>query len=212
MCGLPCDVAPIGVGGTSNKMISLAHRAVRKADLLAYRARCWVKARATLASGQVRLERGAIIEPRARIQLTHLSDRAFALDVGRKSIIKNDAYICPRNGFIKIGARCSINPFCVLLGYGGITIGDNVRIAAHTSVVAFNHNFEDPDVSVLDQGNRWSGITIEDDVWIGTGARILDGVRLGRGAVIAAGAVVTRDVPPNSIVAGVPAKIINTRG
>jgi len=87
-----------------------------------------------------------------------------------------------------------------------------VRIASHASLVGFNHGFDDPAVPIHTQKHESLGITIEDDVWIGANAVVLDGVRVGRGAVIAAGAVVSRDVPPLAIVGGVPAKLVRYRG
>jgi acetyltransferase-like isoleucine patch superfamily enzyme len=79
-------------------------------------------------------------------------------------------------------------------------------------MLAVNHVFQDPSRPFIEQGITAEGIRIEDDVWIGSGAIITDGVTVGRGAVIAAGAVVTRDVPPQTIVAGVPARVIRRVG
>lgn len=85
-------------------------------------------------------------------------------------------------------------------------------IAAFTSIFAGSHVFSDPNVPMQDQGmSTKGGIFIQDDVWIGTHAAILDGVTIGSGSIVAAGAVVTCDVPPGVIVAGVPAKVIKTR-
>jgi len=161
--------------------------------------------------GQIDITDNAVVEPRARLQITHASDRRFVIRVGAGSIIKNDCYIGPRTGYIEIGAGSSINPFCVLLGYGGINIGDNVRIAAHTSIIAFNHSFTEIDVPISRQGNRSTGICIEDDVWIGTGVRVLDGVTIGKGSVIGAGAVVNKSIPPYSVAVGNPARVVKSR-
>ncbi|MGE4313768.1 MAG: DapH/DapD/GlmU-related protein [Pseudobdellovibrionaceae bacterium] len=131
--------------------------------------------------------------------------------IGKGCTIKDYAQLLPREGFITIGDKCSINPYCVLLGYGGITIGNHVRIATGTTIIAFNHNFEDPTQTIYEQGNRSSGITIEDDVWIASGVRILDGVTIGKGSIIGAGAVVTKSIPPFSVAVGVPAQVIKER-
>ncbi|HRK98358.1 MAG: acyltransferase [Alphaproteobacteria bacterium] len=189
----------------------LSHKIVRRLLRLV---RDWGRAKNRVLyglCGQIWIAERAIIEPQARIILDHQSDLEFVASIGSGTIIKDFALICPRSGFITIGRSCSINPYCVLLGYGGITIGDHVRIAAHTSLIAFNHNFEDPDKPINHQGYRSSGIIIEDDVWIASGVRVLDGVTIGKGAVIGAGAVVTKDIPPYAIAAGVPAKVIKTR-
>lgn len=113
---------------------------------------------------------------------------------------------------IVVGDRVSINPFSILYGHGGLRIGSDVLIAAHVTIIPANHNFIRPDMRIREQGETRLGITIGDDVWIGTGARILDGVTIGNGSVIAAGAVVRSDVPPYCVVAGVPARSIGTRG
>ncbi len=90
-------------------------------------------------------------------------------------------------------------------------IGNNVRIAANTIIAASMHKFERIDVTIISQGFEARGITIGNDTWIGASCRILDGVRIGKGAILAAGAVVTKDVPAYTIVGGVPAKVIRQR-
>ncbi len=162
--------------------------------------------------GQIEIARSATVEPKVQIVLNRNTKRDWLVRIGAKSKIKDYAYLGPRTGFIEIGRNCSINPYCVLLGYGGITLGDNVRIAAGCSIVAFNHNFEDADVPVIEQGNRWLGVTLEDDVWLGTGVRVLDGVTIGKGCVVGAGSVVNKSLPPYSVAVGVPAKVIKQRG
>lgn len=114
-------------------------------------------------------------------------------------------------GNITIGERCSINPYTVLYGHGNLTIGNNVLIAGHCLIIPSNHNFSDIAKPINRQGETRKGIIIEDNVWIGSGCRILDGVCIGQGAIVAAGAVVNKDVLPNTIVGGVPAKLIKTR-
>ena len=85
-------------------------------------------------------------------------------------------------------------------------------IAPHVTLAAGNHNFSNLNVPMLKQGcNSKGGINIEDDVWIGANSVVVDGVTIGTGAVIAAGAVVTKNVPPYAIMAGVPAKKIDSR-
>lgn len=117
-----------------------------------------------------------------------------------------------RNGFIKIGSGSGINAFSVVYGAGGVTIGDNTRIASHTVIVANNHNFDDLTKDIYQQGITAKGITIGNDVWIGAGAKILDGVHIGDHSVIGAGSVVTRDIPANVVAVGVPARVLRARG
>jgi acetyltransferase-like isoleucine patch superfamily enzyme len=115
----------------------------------------------------------------------------------------------PRSS-IAIGQHSLIGEHNVIRGQGGVTIGDRVYTSPFVQIVAVNHVFDDPTVPFVDQGITAEGIVIEDDVWIGSGAVITDGVRIGAGAVVAGGAVVTQDVPPHTIVGGVPAKVIRT--
>jgi acetyltransferase-like isoleucine patch superfamily enzyme len=113
----------------------------------------------------------------------------------------------PHSG-IKIGKDCLISEFNILRGQGGITIGDNVYTSPFVQMVAVNHVYTDSSRPIIEQGITAQGIIVEDNVWIGSGAIILDGVRVGRGSVVAAGAVVTKDVPPRTVVGGIPARVL----
>jgi acetyltransferase-like isoleucine patch superfamily enzyme len=166
----------------------------------------------------IRLEPGAIIYNGATIAATYLSphdrfhSRAFgSVTIGRDSCVMMGAIVASYGGQITIGNNVSLNPYCVVYGHGGLRIGDNTRIAAHTVIVPANHIFHDPDIPIFAQGISTQGIDIGDDVWIGSGVRILDGVTIGNGAVIASGAVVTKDVSSRTIVGGVPARLIGHR-
>lgn len=127
------------------------------------------------------------------------------LSIGDRSYVAALAYL---TGDLRIGADCSVNPFAVVRG--DVTMGDGVRIGAHTSILGFNHrmSIESP---VFTQGTWSKGITIGDDVWIGSGVTILDGLTVGDHVVIGAGAVITRDVPDWAVVAGNPARFIRDR-
>jgi acetyltransferase-like isoleucine patch superfamily enzyme len=113
---------------------------------------------------------------------------------------------------VSIGRHTTLNEGVLLNGYGGLTIGDGVRIGPRTIIISSDHAFADPDRPIHQQGVVAAATTVEDDVWIGCHVTILKGVRVGRGAVLAAGAVVTKDVAPFTIVGGVPAKVIGRRG
>lgn len=113
---------------------------------------------------------------------------------------------------LTVGDGTYVGPRCLLGAGGGIVIGRHVTLGAAVHLLAENHVFHDPDRPIVDQGVSRRGITIDDDVWIGNAAIVLDGVRVGRGAVVGAGAVVTRDVPSLAIVAGNPARIVGVRG
>jgi acetyltransferase-like isoleucine patch superfamily enzyme len=119
--------------------------------------------------------------------------------------------LLPSGGSIRMADDCSVNPYSVLYGHGGLTIGNGVRIAAHCVIVPSNHIIDQPQTPIYQLGTTAEGIHIEDYVWIGCGVRILDGVTIGRNSVIAAGAVVSKSIPPDSIAGGVPAKVIRGR-
>jgi acetyltransferase-like isoleucine patch superfamily enzyme len=108
---------------------------------------------------------------------------------------------------VRIGAYCFINKGVLLDGRGGqLTIGNNVDIAQEVNIWTLSHDPHD------DYHAVWGAdVTIEDYAWIASRATIMPGVRIGRGAVVAAGSVVTKDVPPQSMVAGIPAKVIGQR-
>ena len=93
----------------------------------------------------------------------------------------------------------------MLFGAGGIEIGARALISPAVIVVSHQHTFEKADLPIRSQPTRFSRVVIGDDVWIGSNATILPGVRIGRGAVVGAGAVVTRDVAARSLWTGVPA-------
>ena len=116
------------------------------------------------------------------------------------------------HGWFEIGEHSFIGCNAVIGAGGGVRIGNHVLIGQCVNIHAENHVFSDPACLIRDQGVTYQGVVIEDDVWIGSKATLLDGVTVGRGAVIGAGAVVTKSVPPNAIVAGIPARIIGMRG
>jgi acetyltransferase-like isoleucine patch superfamily enzyme len=115
------------------------------------------------------------------------------------------------DGQISVGRRCSVNPYTVLYGHGGLVIEDDVHIAAHCVVIPANHVFSDRDRTIKSQGVISKGIRIASDVWIGANVTVLDEVTIEIGSVIAAGAVVTKSTEPYSINAGVPARKIKSR-
>jgi acetyltransferase-like isoleucine patch superfamily enzyme/putative methionine-R-sulfoxide reductase with GAF domain len=115
------------------------------------------------------------------------------------------------NCTIEIGDGTFVGPYSCIAGPGNVRIGKDCMIAAHSGIVANNHVFADPLQRIRDQGVTKKGIEIGDDCWLGYGVKVLDGVTIGKGSVIGAGAVVTKDLPPYSVAVGVPAKAIANR-
>lgn len=129
------------------------------------------------------------------------------LQMGDRSYIAGGAIV--RSARLVMGSDCSLNSYSVISG--DITMGNGVRVASHASMYGFNHGFASTDIPVFRQPCTVQGIVIGDDVWIGANAVILDGVQIGSHSIVAAGAVVTRDVPAYSIVGGNPARLIRSR-
>ncbi len=132
--------------------------------------------------------------------------------IGSGSSVNNYSWLCTQKdgGFIELGDNSLIHMFCALYGGGGIKIGDDCRIASHVSLIAGTPLFEGSG-KIRGQGATYEGITIEDDVRIGVGAIILDGVTIGAHSIIGAGSVVTKSIPPNSVAVGNPARVIKER-
>jgi acetyltransferase-like isoleucine patch superfamily enzyme len=159
---------------------------------------------------RVSLEGGAKIHPGARI-----CPRDGEIRIGHRSYVADRAVI---QGNVGIGKFCSINIGATLLGYGNsgdsegsIVIGDHVRVAPGVIMVAANHVYDRIDVPIATQGLKRKSIVIGDDVWIAANAIITAGVKVGHGAIVGAGSVVTKDVAPFTIVAGSPARVVRVR-
>ena len=159
----------------------------------------------------IRLGHGVYLD-----QGSYLHATPQGIEIGDRSIVMHGAVLHVYNfrdmqqSRIKIGSDCLVGEYSVIRGQGGVQIGDRVYTSPFTQIIAVNHVFDDPARPFVEQGITAEGIIIEDDVWLGAGAVITDGVRVGKGAVVAAGAVVTKDVPPHTVVGGVPAKPIKT--
>jgi acetyltransferase-like isoleucine patch superfamily enzyme len=155
----------------------------------------------------IRLGNGVYLD-----QGTYLHACPQGIEIGSGTLVMHGAILhvynfrkLPHSG-IKIGRDSLIGEYSVIRGQGGVSIGDRVYTSPFTQILAVNHVFTDPHRPFIDQGITAEGITIEDDVWLGAGAIVTDGVTVGKGAVVAAGAVVTKDVPPHTVVGGIPAR------
>ncbi len=161
------------------------------------------------------------------------------ISVGRSTIIENNVFIdaLSQNGVrlgdnvtvakfstlqctgviqelgvgITVGDYSAIGAYSFLGGQGGIQIGNNVIMGPKVNIFSEDHGFDDLETLIRLQPTRRQGVIIEDNCWVGANSTIVDGVHIHSGSVIAAGSVVTKDVPANSIVGGVPAKVIKVR-
>ncbi|PKP24327.1 MAG: acyltransferase [Bacteroidetes bacterium HGW-Bacteroidetes-2] len=107
---------------------------------------------------------------------------------------------------MEFGNNVSINPYCYIAGE--IKFGNDIAVANHTSFHSFNHTYSDKNMPIKNQPTVNDPIVVDDDVWFGSGCRILSGVKIGSRVVVAAGAVVSKSIPTKTIVGGVPAKVI----
>nr|WP_217439384.1 acyltransferase [Myxococcus sp. CA056] len=152
----------------------------------------------------VEIAEGCFIAPEARI----FAEPGRAVAIGPGCSIAADAFV---HGPVVLGPRVSLNARVSLDGgAGGIRIGEGTRIATGATLYAFDHGLA-PDRPVRDQPVTSQGITLGADVWIGANAGVTDGVTVGDHAVVAMGAVVTRDVPAWAVVGGVPARVLGDR-
>ena len=160
-----------------------------------------------LDTGKIRkLGKNVIFETGALVihpENIEISDNVY---IGHYAILK--AY---HKNTMKIGENSWIGQQCFFHSAGGITIGKNVGIGPKVTIITSQHREEELDKPLIWCDQELEEVIIEDDCDIGTGAIILPGVRIGKGSVVGAGAVVTKDVPPYTIVAGVPAKILRKR-
>lgn len=138
-------------------------------------------------------------------------ERRYAVAIGERAIISDGVVIASQGGYVELGDNISVQDYGLIYGFGGVSIGKDTRIAAATIIVSHTHLFEERGTLIRQAPCVGKGIRIGEDCWIGAGVRVLDDVEIGDRAIVGAGAVVTGDVLPEMIVAGVPAKTIRGR-
>lgn len=170
----------------------------------------WLGRWFAMRHSNVKIGATSLIHPGAKIH-----PRCGTIEIGENCKVAEGAAI---QGNVIFGNDCSLQRNSTIVGYGTVDdrsglvrIGNHVRIAPNVIIMGANHEFRDPLAPIHTQGMSHAPITIGDDVWIAGGVTITCGVTIGQGSVIAAGAVVTRDVPPFTVVGGVPARQIGTR-
>ena len=159
-----------------------------------------------------RIGSGSVLEAHARLDClgkvgVQIGQR---VTVGKFSILEVTGVLWRQAHGIQIGDDTGVGDFTFIGGGGGVTIGRRVLMGQRISIHSENHVFSDSTRPIRDQGVTRRGVRIGDDCWLGAGVIVLDGVTLGQGCVVAAGAVVTRSFPDGSIIAGVPAKLVDS--
>ena len=144
--------------------------------------------------------------------LLDASGSEAGITLGNDVIVSRNCVVQAKTASVVIGDRTDIGCNVVITSSGGIEIGHSVLIAGNCYIGGGRYNMDRTDIPMMDQGLHTKGpVVIEDDVWLGAGATVLDGVRIGKGCVVGAGAVVTKDLPAYAIAVGTPAKVIKQR-
>ena len=134
------------------------------------------------------------------------------ITLGQGVFLGRGTILSCKDGDIVLGDHVNIGFHSEIFSGSSVTVGRPGLFAAYTYLVGGGHEFERGDLAVLEQPRSSRGITLGDNVWLGAGAKVLDGVRLGDDVVVGAGAVVTSDLPAGAIAVGIPARVVRTRG
>lgn len=159
--------------------------------------------------GKLRLKSNIVIDDNSVLDAKGSDNQG--IDIGDNVFVGRNTIIYCQNGDVEIGENANIGSNCQIFSARNVQIGKNVLIAAYTYLVGGGHIYEDTELPIIEQGRTASGIKISDNVWLGASVKVLDGVTIGEGAIIAAGAVVTGDIPAFAIAGGIPAKVIKLR-
>jgi acetyltransferase-like isoleucine patch superfamily enzyme len=180
------------------------------------------------SGGRVLLKRGVLIKnaghlsvgknfiAEERCEINALSRRGVTfgdrVTVGAYALIRpSNYYGGPVGEGLRVGSNSNIGPYSYIGCSGLIEIGNNVMMGPRVGLYAENHNAGRVDIPMREQGVTREFVRIEDDVWLGSNCVIVAGVTVGRGAIVSAGSVVTKDVPPFAVVGGVPARVLRQR-
>ena len=156
---------------------------------------------------RLKLDGLAFIGPKVVLQI----GRGARVELGRWSWVGHGSKVRCHEGVVSIGAKTVLGQECTISAYQHVSIGRECVIADRVMLIDFDHGIVEVDRPIRHQGIYKRDVRVGNNVWIGYGACILRGVTVGDNAVIGTNAVVTKDVPPNAIVGGVPARIIRMR-
>ena len=133
------------------------------------------------------------------------------ITIGSRVFIGRNTILTCKDGDMEIGDAVSIGFNCSLFSASSVRIGPSTLLAAYCFVVGGGHEYDRVDIPIIEQARPSKGIEVGSNVWLGTRVTVLDGIEIGEGAIVGASAVVTEDVPPFTIVAGIPARVIRAR-
>ena len=158
---------------------------------------------------KVRLGDGVTVDDLVVLDAKGTKNRG--IDVGRGVFLGRGTILSCKDGDIAIGDHGNFGFHCEVFSGSSVTVGTHGLFAAQSYLVGGGHEFERPELAVIDQPRSSRGIVLGDNVWLGTGAKVLDGVRIGRDVVVGANAVVNADLPDGAIAAGIPARVLRHR-
>ena len=164
-----------------------------------------------LAGRGLHLDRSCYVGPGVSLGPDHTWRLNGCVEVAHSCELNQGVELNPRGGSIRIARRVWLGPYVVIYGHGGVEIGEQTLVSMHCTILSSNHGIPPLGKLIRDAADELLPTTIGRDVWIGANAVILGGVTIGDGAVVAAGAVVNRDVDSGTVVAGVPARKIRKR-
>ncbi len=159
--------------------------------------------------GKIRIGDNVVVDDNCLLDAK--GDRNDGIRIGSGVFVGRNTILSCKNGDITLGDRANIGFNCEVFSASRVTIGSDTLLAAYCYVIGGDHDFSDTTKPVLAGERSSAGVSIGDGVWMGAGAKILDGVDIGQHAIVGAAAVVRQAVPAYAIAAGVPAKIIGTR-
>jgi acetyltransferase-like isoleucine patch superfamily enzyme len=158
---------------------------------------------------KIRLGDGVTVDDLVVLDAKGTSNRG--IDVGRGVFLGRGTILSCKDGDIEIGDHGNFGFHCEVFSGSSVRIGRHGLFAAQSYLVGGGHDFTEAQVAVIDQPRTSRGIVLGDDVWLGTGAKVLDGVRVGSHVVVGANAVVTSDLPDGAVAVGVPARVLRVR-
>jgi acetyltransferase-like isoleucine patch superfamily enzyme len=159
--------------------------------------------------GKIRIGDGVTVDD--LVVLDAKGTNNHGIDIGRGVFLGRGTILSCKDGDIVLGDHTNLGFHCEVFSGSRVTVGRHGLFAAYVYLVGGGHEFERADVAVIEQARSSKGITLGDNVWLGTGAKVLDGAHLGSNVVVGANGVVNTDLPDGAIAAGVPARILRTR-